>query len=104
MRGIYSVLIVGVLSSVVVAEELPREIENFVWERNLCDHFRGEDYEGGTPSREERRNFILESLEMYCSGTDARLRALKTRHRDNASVQHILSTYDEEIERKCDCS
>lgn len=48
---------------------LPHDITKFVERRDVCDHFRGEPYEGDA----ERRDFIERQLNEYCNGTDAEL-------------------------------
>jgi len=77
---------------------LPIEVRNFVAERKICDHFRDEPYEGGTPDLDKRREFVIESLDIYCSGTDKRLAALKKRYKNNKDVMQYLNKYDEHIE------
>ena len=77
---------------------LPSEVEAFIADRNTCDHFRGEPTEGSRPEQMKRREFIIESIEIYCSGTDRRLAALKKRYRDNSAVMKRLSQYEENIE------
>ena len=57
----------------------PRDVQSFLNRRNTCDHFRGEPFEGNTPEQTERRAFIVQQLERYCTGTDKRLAALKQR-------------------------
>ena len=93
------------LSSSVVADEykLPPEVDDYIYERNLCEHFRGEPHEGNSPEQIERRKFIFESLEIYCAGTDRRLAALKRRYKDNAIVIEKLSVYEEQAEGRAKC-
>jgi len=78
--------------------QLPQEVEAFVVERDACDHFRGEPTEGDSPEQMERRAFVQESLEIYCSGTDRRLAALKSRYSGNAAVISALGKYEPVIE------
>ncbi len=78
--------------------QLPQEVEAFVVERDACDHFRGEPTEGDSPEQVERRVFVQESLEIYCSGTDRRLAALKRRYSGNAAVISALRNYEPVIE------
>jgi len=79
-------------------DALPPEVERFIQDRDACDHFRGEPAEGDSPAQIERRNFIIESLEIYCPGTDRRLAALKQRYTDNPEVMKRLNLYEERIE------
>lgn len=78
--------------------QLPQEVEAFVVERDACDHFRGEPTEGDSPDQVERRTFVNESLEIYCSGTDRRLAALKRRYSGNAAATSALGKYEPIIE------
>jgi len=98
-------LIGSILSTIVVAEEhiLPQEVDDYIRERDLCEHFRSEPHEGDSPEQIERRKFIFESLEIYCAGTDRRLKALKSRYKDHAMVIEKLSVYEEQAEgdEKC---
>ena len=77
---------------------LPPEVKEFIHERDLCDHFRGEPFEGDSPEQIRRREFIFESMEIYCAGTDRRLAALKRRYRDDAESMDLLNRYEETIE------
>ena len=78
--------------------DLPQEVKSFMADREACDHFRGEPIEGDSPDQKDRRVFVLESLEIYCAGTDRRLAALKARYADNPAVISILSGYEPAIE------
>jgi hypothetical protein len=80
------------------APSIPPEVEAFVRDRDACDHFRGEPFEGERPEQVARRNFIRESVEIFCPGTDRRLAALKRRFRSDQAVMKILSRYEERIE------
>jgi hypothetical protein len=92
-----SILLLLALSTSPVAD-LPQEVESFVADRNACDHFRGEPTEGDSQDQKDRRAFVLESLEIYCSGTDRRLAALKARYSSNQAVMSVLGTYEPAIE------
>ena len=95
---------VGLASNVVAGEyQLPSEVDDYLHERNLCEHFRGEPFEGNSPEQIERRKFIFESLEIYCAGTDRRLAALKRRYKDNTVVMEKLNIYEVQAEghEKC---
>lgn len=75
------------------ASGLPADVVTFRERRDLCDHFRGED-----PYDEERRKFLAENLEKYCTGTDRELASLKAKYRDRDAVQKVLAEYEESIE------
>ncbi len=77
---------------------LPDEVRRFIDEREICDHFRGEPFEGSRPEQVERSEFIRDSLDIYCSGTDRRLAALKRRYRNDQDVMQKLNGYEVQIE------
>jgi hypothetical protein len=81
-------------------DPIPPEVTAFIKDRDSCDHFRGEPYEGNSPEQIARREFIHESLEIFCPGTDRRLAALKKRYKNNAEVMQHLNKYEERIEGK----
>jgi hypothetical protein len=81
-------------------DPLPPEVAAFIKDRDACDHFRGEPHEGNSPGQIERREFIFESLEIHCPGTDRRLAALKKRYKNNAEVMRHLNSYEEKVEGK----
>jgi wobble nucleotide-excising tRNase len=95
-----AILILCGTASVAVAQSrtLPKEVKRFIAERNICDHFRGEPAEGNSPEQIERREFVIDSLDIYCSGTDKRLAALKRRHKNNRAAMDKLNQYEEKIE------
>ena len=92
------VLLLFLLSTTTPHVQLPEEVEAFVVDREACDHFRGEPTEGDSPEQVERRAFVIEGLEIYCTGTDRRLAALKARYSDNPDVMSTLSKYEPVIE------
>lgn len=84
-------------SAVVVAgplgPPLPAEVTAFVEQRDLCDHFRGED-----PYDEERRQFLDRNIVELCTGTDEKLAVLKRKYQDNEAVRSALAGYEINIE------
>ncbi|HZW19963.1 hypothetical protein [Noviherbaspirillum sp.] len=97
-----ALILLGLFSVFAVAEAgpkpLPKEVKEFIAERNTCDHFRCEPYEGDSPEQIERRTFIIDSLDIFCSGTDRRLAALKRRYKNNRSVIQELNKFEEKVE------
>ena len=89
------------LSSSVSAAGVPNEVASYVQERELCEHFRQEPFEGQTPEQIERREFLRQSIEIYCSGTDRRLAALKLRYKDNTAALSLLEKYEPSSEASC---
>lgn len=72
----------------------PRDIENYIESRKLCDHFRSE---AGDTSDDIRKGEIEEGLR-NCEGTDARLASLKYRYAKSHEVMEKLRQYDTLIE------
>lgn len=91
-------LVLLLVLSATPPAQLPQEVEAFVVERDACDHFRGEPTEGSSPEQVERREFVQQSFEIHCSGTDRRLAALKKRYSDNAAVMSALEKYELVVE------
>ena len=79
-------------------EKVPVEVSHFIEERDVCEHFLDEPYDGDAPERIERREFIQESIDIYCAGTDRRLAALRRRYKNNLAVIRRLTRYKEKIE------
>ena len=73
--------------------QLPTDVAKFKERRDLCDHFRGEE-----PYDEERRTFLMENLEKYCTGTDNELALLKAKYKNYQDVMRVLGEYEERIE------
>lgn len=82
--------------------ELPPDVSRFVEERTLCDHFREEPVEGDSPEQIERREFVRQSLDIYCAGSDRRLAALKLRYARDQQAMAALSVFEESIEPPCE--
>ena len=85
-------------ASALTPARIPSEVKAFIAERNTCDHFRGEPTEGDSPEQVERREFLLDSLDIYCAGTDKRLAALKRRYKANPAVMKRLNEFEEHVE------
>lgn len=83
----------GVANSEQAARALPADVQAFVEQRDICDHFRGE-----YPYDEERRQFLGKNITVLCTGTDARLAALKQKYLGSEAVQSALSGYEVDIE------
>ncbi len=83
---------------VAPAQALPDDVARFLSERKTCEHFLGEPAEGRTVEQRERRDFVADSIDLYCSGTDKRLAALKRRYSKDASIVAILNSLDEKLE------
>jgi len=97
-------LILLAFSGAVVAEDnsaLPPEVASYIEERELCEHFRQEPFEGNAPEQIKRREFLQESIELHCAGTDRRLAALKKRYIGNRAALSRLEQYEIVSEGPC---
>jgi hypothetical protein len=94
LLGLLGAVPYGYAADMKAVSGLPSDVVKFKKRRDLCNHFRGED-----PYNEERKKFLEENLERYCKGTDKELAALKAKHKNNETVQKVLSGYEVNIER-----
>jgi hypothetical protein len=86
-------------SKALAAESLPADVQSFIDIRQICDHFRGEPWDtGDEPKIKERREFIIESIKKYCTGTDKRLRELRSKYSDTPKIVERLREYEDHIE------
>lgn len=93
IQAIIFLFLSGAAWAAPVADTMPSDVEEFVDERDLCDHFRGED-----PYDAERRAFLETNMAALCAGTDARLSSLKEKYQGNQAVLGRLAEYEEDIE------
>src|SRR5262245_35504633 len=74
-------------------DTVPQDVQRFQKNRDLCDHFRGEEgYDA------DRRKFLAEQVKTYCTGTDASLNSLKQKYKDDKMISNTLNKYEERIE------
>jgi len=61
----------GWLPPLFAQQPLPDEVTEFIEQRTLCEHFRAEPWSEGNTSEElERREFLIEQSQRYCTGSD----------------------------------
>ena len=89
------VLLLFFCSSIFAAEKMPNDVQQFIAQRDACDHFRGELPD---PEEAERMREVTGQIEKRCLGTDRRLRLLKKKYGSDANVKKRLNVYDEQIE------
>lgn len=94
MKPALLMLCLALAAPVVLAgAALPRDVAAFVAQRDQCDHLRGEEaYDA------ERRADLERGLRRFCTGSDARLRALKHKYRRKPEVLAELERYEADIE------
>lgn len=77
---------------------VPEEVLAFVKGRKVCEHFLGEPVDANTAEQRERRDFVADSIDIYCSGTNKRLAALKRRYQKNIAAMALLRQFEERVE------
>lgn len=80
------------------SSSLPDEVRVFIRERKTCEHFLGEPVEGNTSERRARQAFVIDSIDIYCAGTDKKLAALRRRYSKEVAVMEALKNFDEKLE------
>jgi len=98
---LYLAVLLTLPFTVVAAESLPADVQSFIDNRQTCDHFRGEPWDpGDEPGLNERREFILQSINKYCTGTDKRLAELRGKYKDNPRIIERLRHYEDHVEAR----
>ncbi len=75
------------------ASGLPADVTAFKQKRDACEHWMGE--EGTDAARQQE---IADGISENCTGTDAKLAALKEKYAGNDTVQRALADYDSDLE------
>jgi hypothetical protein len=88
--------VMALVACTSLAEGDLSDFKKFVDDRDACEHFGGEVPDPPDP---ERMKEIVEQMNIYCTGTDARLAALKAKHAKNAEMMSKLNEYEDRIER-----
>lgn len=94
MKALALLLAISGAAQAGEASPLPPEVRSYIEDRELCEHFRQEPFEGNTPGQVARRQFLRESIEIHCAGTDRRLAALKQRYAHDRAVMTRLENYE----------
>ncbi len=79
-------------------DPLPKDVRDFVFKREGCDHFRGEIPE---PRDKRRMREVNRELVELCKGTDKTLAKLKKKYAAKAGIMRQLGEFEEEIEKRC---
>ena len=78
------------------------DVDTFIAEREVCEHFLGEPTEGSSQEQIERREFVRDSIDLYCAGTDRRLAALRRRFAAYPAVIARLALFEATTEAACE--
>jgi hypothetical protein len=81
------------------ADSLPPDVAKFAERRDICDHFRGEPFEGDAA----RRAFVFSQANAYCAATDKELARLRRKYSGDRRVLGRLDAYESCIEESSDC-
>ena len=101
MKHLCVAAVLTLSSAALAAESLPADVQSFIDSRQACDHFRGEPWNpGDEPQIKGRRQFILESIKKYCTGTDKRLAELRRKYSDYPNIIKRLRDYEDHIEAR----
>lgn len=96
MTARYSILAVLLLALAQAAygqDQHPNDIREFVQQRDLCDHLRGE-----IPDQGDEQSQVIDDINQQCRGTDAELQRLKLKYTHNTTFEHLLNQYEPDIE------
>jgi hypothetical protein len=72
-------------------------LDEFIQQREACDHFRGEMPEPGDGERMEE---IKAEIRKFCTGTDAKLDLLRMKYALSPEIMARLAVFETRIERK----
>ncbi|NZA27213.1 hypothetical protein H0E84_12555 [Luteimonas sp. SJ-92] len=96
--SILLLLAAGACSAPPVASPAsPEDVQSFMAERDLCDHFRGEIPD---PEDSQRMDEVISAIDRHCTGTDARLDALRAKYADRAEILSRLAPYESGVEAR----
>jgi hypothetical protein len=96
-NGLFFSCLLALSQQSLASETLPRDVRNFIADREGCDHMRGEVPD---PSDRQRMNALKQEMDQLCKGTDRKLAQLKKKYRAVPSVTKRLNEFDENIEPK----
>jgi len=89
----HAALLAALLTLAACATDATPDLATFLERRAACDHLRGE-------IADQPDAALLREIDQACSGTDARLAALKKRYRDDPAVSKQLAEFEPQIEAK----
>lgn len=94
-----SVLVAMLLTPVLAAENMPKDVAEFLKRGELCEHFRQEPWpEGESEEETERRKFIAKQIEEFCTGLPETRLNLQEKYRGKPSVLEKLNEMKKWVE------
>ena len=91
--SVAAVLLFALTQAACGPEKIPNDIRQFVQQRDLCDHLRGE-----IPDQGDEQSQVIDDINQQCRGTDAELQRLKLKYTHNTLFEHLLNQYEPDIE------
>ena len=91
---ILNVAVAALIVSACASTLIPRDVEDFISRRDVCDHLRGEFDGVDTEAQQE----VITQTNKACAGTDAELARLKRQYADSPEVTKKLNSYEAHIE------
>jgi len=75
------------LTLTLAAEQIPHDVAEFLRRTELCAHFRQEPWPAGKSAADtERREFIVNQIEEFCTDLPEANRKLRDKYLDHPSV------------------
>lgn len=91
--SILAALLMALAQAAYGQGQLPSDISEFVQQRDLCNHLRGEISDQGDEQAQ-----VIDDINQQCRSTDAELQRLKLKYADSTTVEHLLNQYEPDIE------
>jgi len=91
--SVLTVLLFALTQAAYGQVQFPSDISEFVQQRDLCDHLRGE-----IPDQGDEQSQVIDNINQQCRGTDAELQRLKLKYADSTTFGHMLNQYETDIE------
>ena len=86
------ILLPILIPPVLAAENVPKDVAEFLKRGELCEHFRQEPWpEGGSEEAIERREFIAKQIEDFCTGLPAAGSNLREKYQEKSFVIEKLN-------------
>lgn len=91
--SVAAVLLFALTQVACGSEQMPSDISEFVQQRDLCDHLRGE-----IPDQGDEQSQVIDDINQQCRGTDAELQRLKLKYAGSTAFEQVLNQYEPDIE------
>jgi hypothetical protein len=95
VKGHRAVRSLGAMGIDGAHSSLPKEVSEFLLNREACDHFRGEVIEPPDAELKKERN---DNIRTHCTGTDAALARLRQKYAKRKDVVQALRGFEARIE------